>query len=221
MTLTSLPLGQGRSATASTAALLQSEPSVANRIFMIVSNRTYRTCVTYGTLISPISPIHAILKDKINCNHYTALDDITIALILFESMATEFSKDLLLRDGAALRVRSMRRDDRQALKDLFARCSPESIRFRFLHQVKELTEDMLDMLIDIDGSRHVALVVIQGEGRDERVVAVGRYQVGADAPGVAEVSFLVEDAMQRRGIGTLLLDTLAELARERGVTRFS
>src|SRR5262245_47970614 len=126
MTLTSLPLGQGRSATASTAALLQSDPSVANRIFMIVSNRTYGT---YKSPISPISPIHVIIKDKINCKHYAALDDITIALILFESMATEFSKDLLLRDGAALRVRSMRRDDRQALKDLFARCSPESIRF--------------------------------------------------------------------------------------------
>jgi acetate---CoA ligase (ADP-forming) len=136
----------------------------------------------------------------------------------------EFSKDLLLRDGAALRVRSMRRDDRQALKDLFARCSPESIRFRFLHQVKELTEDMLDRLVDIDGSRHVALVVTQGEGRGERIVAVGRYQSGApqtEEPDVAEVSFLVEDAMQRRGIGTLLLDTLAELARERGVKRFS
>ncbi|HEU0184514.1 MAG TPA: GNAT family N-acetyltransferase [Blastocatellia bacterium] len=136
----------------------------------------------------------------------------------------EFSKDLLLRDGAALRVRSMRRDDRQALKDLFARCSPESIRFRFLHQVKELTEDMLDRLIDIDGSRHVALVVTQGEGPGGRIVAVGRYQAGTtrtEEPDVAEVSFLVEDAMQRRGIGTLLLDTLAELARERGVKRFS
>ncbi|HEY8458734.1 MAG TPA: bifunctional GNAT family N-acetyltransferase/acetate--CoA ligase family protein [Blastocatellia bacterium] len=126
-----------------------------------------------------------------------------------------------MRDGAALRVRSMRRDDRQALKDLFARCSPESIRFRFLHQVKELTDDMLDRLLDIDGSLHVALVVTQGEGREERIVAVGRYQAEAARPEVAEVSFLVEDAMQRRGIGTLLLDTLAELARERGITRFS
>src|SRR5262245_63631316 len=102
-------------------------------------------------------------------------------------MATEFSKDLLLRDGAALRVRSMRRDDRQALKDLFARCSPESIRFRFLHQVKELTEDMLDRLTDTDSSRHVALVVAQGEGRDECIVAVGRYQVLEERPGVAEI----------------------------------
>ncbi|MGH9939779.1 MAG: GNAT family N-acetyltransferase [Blastocatellia bacterium] len=138
--------------------------------------------------------------------------------------STEFSRDLLLRDGAALRVRSMRHDDRQALKDLFARCSPESIRFRFLQQVKELTEDLLDRLTDVDGSRHVALVVTQGApgaGRDERIVAVGRYQTSAGDPDVAEVSFLVEDAMQRRGIGTLLLDALAELARERGVKRFS
>jgi acyl-CoA synthetase (NDP forming)/GNAT superfamily N-acetyltransferase len=136
-------------------------------------------------------------------------------------MTTEFSRDLLLRDGAVLRVRSMRHDDRQALKDLFSRCSPESIRFRFLSQVKELTEDMLDRLTDVDGSSHIALVVTQGEGPDERIVAVGRYQADPDRPNVAEVSFLVEDAMQRRGIGTLLLDALAELARERGVTRFS
>jgi acetyl coenzyme A synthetase (ADP forming)-like protein len=161
------------------------------------------------------------MPSKTNCNHYAALAGATIALILFESMAIEFSKDLLLRDGAALRVRSMRRDDRQALKDLFARCSPESIRFRFLHQVKELTEDMLDKLTDTDSSRHVALVVTQGEGRDERIVSVGRYLARAERLDVAEVSFLVEDAMQRRGIGTLLLDSLAELARERGVTRFS
>jgi len=143
------------------------------------------------------------------------------------NQSTEFSRDLLLRDGAVLRVRSMRHDDRQALKDLFARCSPESIRFRFLQQIKELTEDLLDRLTDVDGSRHIALVVTQGalgalrEGRDERIVAVGRYQASAGSPDVAEVSFLVEDAMQRRGIGTLLLDALAELARERGVTRFS
>src|SRR5262245_43395164 len=102
-------------------------------------------------------------------------------------MIIEFSRDMLLRDGASLRVRSMRHNDRQALKDLFARCSPESIRFRFLHQVKELTEDMLDRLTDIDDSRHVALVVTQGEGRDERIVAVGRYQSQAERPGVAEI----------------------------------
>src|SRR5215470_13833337 len=119
------------------------------------------------------------------CNLYAALAGIAIPLLLFEPMNNEFSRDLLLRDGAVLRVRTMRHDDRQALKDLFARCSPESIRFRFLHQVKELTEDMLDRLTAIDGSRHIALVVTQGEGRDERIVAVGRYQAQDNKPNVA------------------------------------
>src|SRR5262249_43335044 len=136
-------------------------------------------------------------------------------------MITEISRDLMLRDGAVLRVRSMRHDDRQSLKDLFARCSPESIRFRFLHQVKELTEDMLDRLTDVDDSGQVALVVTQGEGRGGRIGAAGRYQVRAESPPVDEVSCLVVAALQRRGIATLLLDALAELARERGVTRFS
>jgi acetyl coenzyme A synthetase (ADP forming)-like protein len=131
----------------------------------------------------------------------------------------DYSKDLLLRDGAMLRLRSLRASDREGLKGLFARCSPETIRYRFLRTVKSLPDEMLDQLTAVDGARHVALVVTQGA--NERIVAVGRYHAQTDRPEVAEVSFLVEDAMQRRGIGTLLLDTLAEIAREHGVTHFS
>ncbi len=64
-------------------------------------------------------------------------------------------------------------------------------------------------------------MVVQGEDANERIVAVGRYHAPEHRPDVAEVSFLVEDAMQRRGIGTLLLDTLAEIARAHGINRFS
>jgi hypothetical protein len=46
-----------------------------------------------------------------------------------------FSKDLLLRDGAMLRLRFLREGDREGLKSLIARCSTESIRFRFLHAI--------------------------------------------------------------------------------------
>jgi acetyl coenzyme A synthetase (ADP forming)-like protein len=134
---------------------------------------------------------------------------------------SDFSRDLLLRDGAMLRVRALRPGDREALKELFARCSPESIRYRFLQRVKSLSEEMLDRLTAVDGSHHIALVVTQGEARDERIAAVGRCLAQPDRPEVAEVSFLVEDAMQRRGIGTQLLDALAELARARGITRFT
>ena len=49
---------------------------------------------------------------------------------------------------------------------------------------------------------------------------VGRYErLGPDAPD-AEVAFVVEDAHQGRGIGSVLLEHLAEAAREDGITRF-
>lgn len=133
----------------------------------------------------------------------------------------DFTRDLLLRDGALLRVRALRTDDRDKLKALYDRCSPETLRYRFLYSIKTLSESMLDRLINVDGSKNLALVVTLGENNDERIVGVGRYQTIEERPEVAEVSFLIEDAMQRRGIGTLLLDTLAELARAHGLTRFS
>ncbi|HEU0174636.1 MAG TPA: bifunctional GNAT family N-acetyltransferase/acetate--CoA ligase family protein [Blastocatellia bacterium] len=134
---------------------------------------------------------------------------------------SDFSRDLVLRDGAMLRFRALRPGDRDALKALLNRCSPSSIRYRFLHSIKSLPEKTLDQMAYVEGSRVVALVVIQGGGADERIIAVGQYHALEDRPDVAEVSFLVEDAMQRRGIGTLLLDLLAEVAHGHGVNRFS
>ena len=75
---------------------------------------------------------------------------------------TDFSRDLLLRDGAMLRFRALRYGDRGALKDLLSRCSPDSIRYRFLHSIKSLPERTLDQLAQVEGARVVTLVVIQG-----------------------------------------------------------
>jgi acetyl coenzyme A synthetase (ADP forming)-like protein len=132
-----------------------------------------------------------------------------------------FTRDVLLRDGAVLRLRALKQSDREGLVALFNRCSPETIRYRFLRMITELTGSMLDTLVAVDGVRHVALVITQGEAEEGRIIAVGRYIGHERHTDTAEVSFLVEDAMQRRGIGTVLLDTLAEIAREHGIKRFS
>lgn len=135
-----------------------------------------------------------------------------------------FSRKMLLRDGSALSMRTLRPTDRKALVALFKRCSPETIRYRFLRMVTSLPDSQLDQLVSVDGQRHVALVVTEGEAQIdnfEKIVAVGRYFVLDDRPTAAEVSFLVEDAWQRRGIGTILLDALAEIARDHGIERFA
>jgi len=133
----------------------------------------------------------------------------------------DFPLDVRMRDGAILRMRPLELGDREALIALFHRCSAETKRFRFLRMVASLPDSMIDQLVSVDGRRHVALVVVQGEGAAAQIVAVGRYHARDDQSDIAEVSFLVEDGMQRKGIGTVLLDTLAEMARENGLTRFS
>src|SRR5215468_8797144 len=112
----------------------------------------------------------------------------------------DFSRDVLLRDGLMLRLRSAHTSDRQALADMFSRCSTQTIRYRFLHLVKALTTELLDQLTNESDSKKMAIVVTQGAPGSENILAVGLYSVDAE-PDVAEVSFLVEDAMQRRGIG--------------------
>ncbi|MFN7828783.1 MAG: GNAT family N-acetyltransferase [Acidobacteriota bacterium] len=132
-----------------------------------------------------------------------------------------YPMDVLLRDGSVLRMRPLQPGDRDALIRLFNRCSPETKRFRFLRMITSLPDSMLDQLVAVDGRDNVALVVLQGKDEGEEIVAVGRYHQMPDRLEVAEVSFLVEDAMQRRGIGTVLLDTLAEIGRENGIHYFS
>jgi GNAT superfamily N-acetyltransferase len=133
----------------------------------------------------------------------------------------DFSEDLSLRDGTELKLRSLRPGDKGGLVALFKRCSPESIRYRFLSKIKSLPMELLDRLVNVDGSSQVALVVVKKDGPEERIVAVGRYNAEAERPYVAEVAFLVEDDFQKRGIGTRLLDHLAEIARQHDITHFS
>ncbi|PYP83934.1 MAG: GNAT family N-acetyltransferase [Blastocatellia bacterium AA13] len=134
---------------------------------------------------------------------------------------SDFSRDMLLRDGLLLSMRAIRPDDRAEISALFERCSRETIRFRFLHLIKSLPQSLLDEITIRDAYKRVALVVTLGEGEQARLIAVGGYSAYDDKPEVAEVSFLVEDSMQRRGIGTVLLDSLAEIARDHGIKRFS
>ena len=134
---------------------------------------------------------------------------------------TRFPRDIRLRDGYEVRLHELRSRQRELLKAFFAGCSPQAIRYRFMSSIKGPSDSLLDYLADADGSYHVALIVTQGQGDDEKIVAESRYVIFKDRPYAADIAFLVLDEVQRRGIATLMLHELMEIARNRGVTRFS
>ena len=126
----------------------------------------------------------------------------------------EWEADVLLADGAVARLRPIRPDDAQRLVEFYDRVSPESKYLRFFAPYPRLTDKDVARFTQVDYVDRVAFIVTIGE----QMVAVGRYDRVRDDE--AEVAFLVEDAHQGRGIAQLLLEHLADAARERGISKF-
>jgi GNAT superfamily N-acetyltransferase len=140
------------------------------------------------------------------------------------STLRDYAEPVVLRDGEPLTLRAVRSSDKPLLVGLFARLSPESIHYRVFGGKANLTDNDLAYLTDLDFVDHVGLAaVVSAPNGEERIVGVGRYirihRRGANDASTAraEVAFTVEDAYQGRGIGTLLLEHLAEIARACGV----
>src|SRR4051812_47698900 len=128
-------------------------------------------------------------------------------------MATSLVRDVILRDGSALRLRSPEPEDETAIKAFFDGLSAESRYTRF-HGAGR-TDTVSRDYAHADGDTRVALLARLGD----RIVAVAGYD-RLNEPGVAEVAFAVADDMQGRGLATRLLEQLAAAGAERGVRRF-
>jgi RimJ/RimL family protein N-acetyltransferase len=120
-----------------------------------------------------------------------------------------------LRDGRTIEIRALRPDDREDILAAIDRTSPQSLQRRFFVPKRGFSETEITFFTNIDFENHVALVAqIDEEGRPS-IVGAGRYIVVR--PGHAEVAFMVVDAYQGQGIGTLLMRQLAILARDAGL----
>ena len=130
-----------------------------------------------------------------------------------------YSREAILRDGASITIRSLTSADRHHVVAVFHKMSPASVRHRFFTSKRELSPSDLAFLDRLADGSDVALGAMVRDAAGERALGIGRYIV-LDDPRSAEVAFEVGDADQGRGIGTLLLEHLAAIARTRGVATF-
>jgi GNAT superfamily N-acetyltransferase len=106
-------------------------------------------------------------------------------------------------------------DDAPRLVAMFERCSPASRYRRFL---APLAHFPASHLTDVVRSSPIRRSWVVDDFATGDVVGVGSWFRNAED--TAELGLLVEDAWQRQGHGTALLDTLVESARHAGVTTF-
>ncbi|SHM46030.1 GNAT family N-acetyltransferase [Cryptosporangium aurantiacum] len=123
--------------------------------------------------------------------------------------------DVVLSDGGTVHLRPIRPDDADAIVALHSRFSDRTRYLRYFSPYPRIPARDLKRFTEVDHAGREALVAVLGSD----LIAVGRYEQLSD-PDTAEVAFVVEDAHQGRGIASVMLEHLAEAAREEGITRF-
>ena len=131
----------------------------------------------------------------------------------------DYREEHVLLDGTKVTLRLIRPDDGEPLRQGFSRLSPTSRYRRFLTGMSELSDEMVRYLTEVDGVDHVAIVATTDslDLKTEIGLGVARVIRLEGEPTVAEAAVTVSDEAQRKGIGRLLVRTVAEAALERGV----
>jgi GNAT superfamily N-acetyltransferase len=125
--------------------------------------------------------------------------------------------ELALRDATPVIVRPLLEEDRPAVAEAYRRLSPEARYQRFWTPIGDLLGTaMLDRLIEQNPQTHVTWVVLD-PAREFPGVGGASWWRHPATPAEAEISAMVLDADQRRGIGTLLLAVMWLTAVRAGV----
>ena len=114
-----------------------------------------------------------------------------------------------------LSVRSASSADRESLRRMFSRVSPNTIYLRFHTPHPKMLERPLALMVDSDRHDMQAFVAV-AEGEIVGHAMYVRLEDGHEA----EMAIIVEDGYQSKGVGKLLLRKLAEYAWCRGVDTF-
>jgi CRP-like cAMP-binding protein len=121
------------------------------------------------------------------------------------------------RDGTELLLRPVLPGDSRRAAEGRSLFSSETLYRRFL-SVRRLTPEVITYLCEVDYIDHFAWVLLDEPAGP--IVAGARYVRDQRDPALAEIAVTVGDAYQGRGIGTLLLGTLAATAQLAGIDRF-
>ncbi|GAA1518645.1 bifunctional GNAT family N-acetyltransferase/acetate--CoA ligase family protein [Dactylosporangium maewongense] len=128
----------------------------------------------------------------------------------------ERAADVLLSDGTTVHLRPIRPDDADRIVALHSRFSERTRYLRYFSAYPRIPQRDLDRFVNVDHHDREAFVIEHGG----ELIAVGRYERLGAGSHQAEVAFVVEDAHQGRGIGSVLIEHLVAAASQEGITEF-
>ncbi|MBN1862454.1 MAG: GNAT family N-acetyltransferase [Dehalococcoidales bacterium] len=131
---------------------------------------------------------------------------------------SQYETEVLLKDGSRMRLRPIKRGDVERWLAFISRLSDRTKYLRF-HYVPRLGREDAVRYCGVDYRDAFAFVAEVLRERREDIIAIGRYYRLPNKT-TAEVAFVIEDPYQGKGIGTKLMEWLANVARDNGITTF-
>lgn len=121
-----------------------------------------------------------------------------------------------LRDQTRVVIRPLARTDAAREREFIESLSPQTLRFRFLGQVRHPSAELIRQLTDIDYADDVAFGAFVPDDADQKILGVARYNASSDGTS-CECAVTVRDDWHHRGLGTVLMKHLIEVAKARGI----
>ncbi|WP_041450961.1 bifunctional acetate--CoA ligase family protein/GNAT family N-acetyltransferase [Hoyosella subflava] len=134
------------------------------------------------------------------------------------SYPVSWEADVLAADGGVVHLRPITPADSDALVRFHAGLSERTRYLRYFGPYPRMSDRDVKHFTNVDHRDRVSFVLILGDD----IIGVGLYESlhysGTDNS--AEVAFVIADAHQGRGLGSILLEHLADAAAQNGLTRF-
>lgn len=131
------------------------------------------------------------------------------------SEAINYTARELLRDGSEIEIRALRQEDESDMLAAIGQTSAQSLQRRFFVMKRHFSDRERAYFMDIDFKTHVAIVALADGADGKAIVGSGRYIVFE--PGRAEMAFVVIDAWQGKGVGSILMRHLIKIASDAGL----
>jgi len=132
----------------------------------------------------------------------------------------ELKRNVTLKDGTKVLLRPIKPSDATLKHHLFYALSKDSVTKRYLGPLKTMPLKRVWPYVIVDYENEMSIVGTVMDKGTRSLIAIGSY---ARIPHtkMAEVSLVVRDDWQNRGLGTILLKYLIEIAKKKGFEGFT
>ena len=151
-----------------------------------------------------------LTKNKKSVNQYSHL--------VISPYPKEYIKEIKLKNCKNILLRPIKPEDESMEAEMLTHFSKQTQRFRFFGPMKDITHEMLIRYTQIDYDREMAIIAEAEEKGKKRMFGVVRL-INNPYDNSAEFAIAVADPYQDHGLGSIMMDYILEIAKERGIKK--